>query len=990
MTGPAVSVVTVAAVARPASRLVGKIVVGVATVVAAAAAVAGVGATAASRAVGGDVRVATARVATATDVDLDVDLDVGDLGVASAAAAAAAPSGRDDPATVAFEAALAAGRLATMPPLPVPSLFSSHRGYFTLHVGRGLAAGRVMLEVPAAALDVPFVVTALTSAGDAEQSHAGEQAQPWYWPNVFAFRKAPGGGDNAAAALDLYRPLMALRSTVEAGSNRSAAEALREGYFPGWLHTFPARPGSAEGSYLFDAKPWVDAGFFIITDDDGRPGWQRWEEEHRLVKGAAYPRNVELDVQVRTRSVPSLGTSTLSPENYFARAVHYSLIALPETPMKPRLADVRVGYYGQTFVSVDAVDGGSLKRTYINRWDLSRRGHITYHVDPSVPPAWRQTVKEGVEAWNRAFVAAGHPPNTVRALLPGDRDWPADYAAGDSRYSSITWAPTVGSPAAYGPSDWDPRSGEVLNADILIPATFVQSYAQRADTYLGEGAANARAKRGRRGLADPSVEAQLLSDGAALVRALHRAGGGLAAGAPIGGTNASSALGATPRVDKGVATYVRQAMRHLIMHETGHTLGLVHNFRGSTAVPFAKLSDAAYVAASGLTGSVMDYVPALVRADPADHSFYYSPTVGTYDVEAIRYGYATFQSDTERLAVAQGVARDNAFATDIDGPSTDGIDPLTSYGDMGATPLDYNEEVLAVARRALDAGLDACARTPGGSWLDFTADAVAILRTATNAVAYATKYIGGVVPSRAASGGGGGGAAAAAASPPVMWVDAATQERALRLILRELSPYGNGLLGAAAAAQVGPYSVERVCSGGGRGTPIDQCLGVAAVDVAATWRDARGVVIDALTAPARLAQVADVRVAVGGSGAGGGPSVSAVLSRVTATFFGPPAGAVPGGGAGGRPRGSGADATTAALARDAQAQWVGHLLRLAAAGMTGGGDGGEPHPAASAAVVAELSSIHAAMATGGHPGGGGVEEDAHRAGLATLTARYAA
>lgn len=965
---------------RPLTRFVGVMTAVVATAMAAAS----VGATSAlgvstdGGIYGRDVDLVTAGAAMATDLG------------GGAAAAAAAPHAQDDPVTKAFEESLAFDRLGTMPPLPVPSLFTRHPGYFTLHVGKGLATGKMMLEVPAAALNVPFIVTALTAVGDAEVSHAGQQAHPWYWPNVFAFRETPGGeSGGAATALDLYRPLMALRSTEKAGSNTSAAESLREGYFPGWIHTFPVRPGSAVGSYLFDATPWVDAGFFIISDDSGRSWATRWEEEHRLVSGAAYPRNLELNVQVRTRNIESLGTSILSPENYFARVIHYSLIALPETPMEPRLADVRVGYYGQTFQSVDAVDGRSTKRTYINRWDLSKRNHITYHVDPSVPPAWRSTVKEGVEEWNRAFVAAGHPPDTVRGLLPGDRDWPADYAAGDSRYSSITWAPSVGRPPAYGPSDWDPRSGEILNADILLPANFLQSYARQADIFLGRGTAatHVTTKRGRRGPAAPPVDVMMMAKGAVLVRALHRAQGIAAVGTPTTAANMSAAAGTPSAVDKAMAMYTRQAIKHLVMHEVGHTLGLTHNFRGSTAVPFAKLSDKAYVAANGLDGSVMDYVPALVRANPADHSYYYSPTVGTYDVEVIRYGYSSFRSDAERLAVAQAVARDGAFATDLDEPGVEGSDPLTSYGDLSASPLDYHKEALTVARQALDAGLSATGTTAGGSWVEFGRDAMWLFLDATDSVAYATKFIGGSVPSRADSDGTGDPAAV----PAVEWVDAATQERALNFVLGEISPYGDGVLSAPTAARFGPYLLRQVCFDGG---PTDQCLGVGSVAVLSVWRSYRGKILDALLTPNRLALLADARVVADGGKRRKRLSVSDVLSRVTATFFDLPAGtkgSAAAARAGRRVGGAGVDTSEAVLARDAQAQWVDYLKRLVDAT----NEAVTLHPAATAAVFAELHSIHQMTAAAADrlslkEEGGRSAEGAHLAGLAAITSMYAA
>ena len=92
---------------------------------------------------------------------------------------------------------------------------------------------------------------------------------------------------------------------------------------------------------------------------------------------------------------------------------------------------------------------------------------ITYHVDPSVPPHWRPTVKRAVEVWNAAFEEAGWA-NAVVALLPDDPRWPSDYSAGDLRYSSVSWSVSRHSTYAIGPHTFDPRTGQILDADIMF------------------------------------------------------------------------------------------------------------------------------------------------------------------------------------------------------------------------------------------------------------------------------------------------------------------------------------------------------------------------------------------------------------------------------------------------------------------------------------------------------------------------------------------
>ncbi|CAN0570770.1 unnamed protein product, partial [Ectocarpus sp. 12 AP-2014] len=92
---------------------------------------------------------------------------------------------------------------------------------------------------------------------------------------------------------------------------------------------------------------------------------------------------------------------------------------------------------------------------------------LTYYVDPSVPPEWREYMRAGVEAWRPAFEAAGLGGEAIRAVLPGDEAWPSDYDPGDIRFNSITWAVDVDEVFALGPATIDPRTGEILHSGIV-------------------------------------------------------------------------------------------------------------------------------------------------------------------------------------------------------------------------------------------------------------------------------------------------------------------------------------------------------------------------------------------------------------------------------------------------------------------------------------------------------------------------------------------
>jgi hypothetical protein len=225
--------------------------------------------------------------------------------------------------------------------------------------------------------------------------------------------------------------------------------------------------------------------------------------------------------------------------------------------------------------------------------------------------------------------------------------------------------------------------------------------------------------------------------------------------------------------------------------QVGHTLGLRHNFRGSTAVPFDKLSDATYVEAHGLTSSVMDYLPLNLRSSKApgmkadankntaaatsklSAKLLFPTFVGDYDIAAIRYGYTPFVKQTRRLSDVHNtpqqqqqqqagrsprcfndfaevpVAGSNIysiatnappFATDEHVGGSSGPDPLTSVFDLSATPLAYYKDQLVLASE-LRAHLGRVAASL--QWDEPGISERVIMRMVRNAAVYTTKFVGG-------------------------------------------------------------------------------------------------------------------------------------------------------------------------------------------------------------------------------------------------------
>ena len=432
---------------------------------------------------------------------------------------------------------------------------------------------------------------------------------------------------------------------------------------------------------------------------------------------ANFPENTEFDVQLTYRPGQPRALATVPDARWITFGVHYSFSDLPTSPMEPRLADDRVGYFvsAQRDFSRDTAETFFVR--YIDRWRLEPRDRaadvwepetpITYYLDRTVPERWRPYVRAGVLEWNRAFENAGWR-NAIRIVdAPSDTSWSAE----DARFSTIRWIATRQGAYAVGPSTVDPRTGEILNADILVTASVIQAW-------QGE----------YRSLAAPTDRARALLAADSLIRRDARLSVANRLCSYAGGLAARTSLVRSALVGAGVMaagetvpdTYIGQALKELIMHEVGHTLGLRHNFRGSSGVPTERLHDRAYTAERGMSLSVMDYNPPNVALHPNEQGDFYSATLGPYDYWAIEYGYAHLPSadkETALRAIARRAAEpDHLYGSDEDtgfGPFA--LDPTITAWDLGADPLAWARRELRVIDVALDSA-DARLIGPGDSY----------------------------------------------------------------------------------------------------------------------------------------------------------------------------------------------------------------------------------------------------------------------------------
>lgn len=479
-----------------------------------------------------------------------------------------------------------------------------------------------------------------------------------------------------------------------------------------------------------------------------------------------FPANFEAEARLTYAPTRDLGLETVPDNRWIPLGVHYSLVELPATPMRPRYADDRVGYFVSAIKDFSRDTAESFFVRYVNRWRLEKKDPgaslsdpvrpIVFYIDRTVPIEWRPFVRAGILEWNRAFEDAGFR-NAIRVLdAPDDTAWSAE----DARYSTVRWTATTRSVFAIGPSTVDPRTGEIVNADILISASWIQAWRGEAVQVAGPST---------------RVGAVFAQDSALLWGRDGRAGRLCAYTAGLGaeGTLLRAALAAAGAIPPGGAVpreYIGQALKELVMHEVGHTLGLRHNFRGSAGISRERLGDRAYTAQHGIGVSVMDYDPPSVSPDPSRQGDYYGGTMGSYDRWAIQYGYREVTTTPERsgtgsedepaawrpelelnaLRAIAARASDPAhlYGTDEDaGFGSFGVDPTVSRYDQTDDPLGWARDRVTLIDGLFDS-LETRLVPSGEGYPRLRAAFADLLSARWYATLVTTKYIGGAITAR--------------------------------------------------------------------------------------------------------------------------------------------------------------------------------------------------------------------------------------------------
>jgi hypothetical protein len=307
----------------------------------------------------------------------------------------------------------------------------------------------------------------------------------------------------------------------------------------------------------------------------------------------SFPMNIEV---VQDFTYNASNPPVMKDAETISIQMNQSMILLPEIPMQPRLADPRVGWFTMSQIDYGSNELKSDSKTFIRRWRLEpkdpeayARGElvepikpIVYYIDPATPEKLRKYIRQGIEEWQKPFETAGFK-NAIIAKDPPTKEEDPDFSPEDIRYSVIRYVAST-TRNAVGPSVSDPRTGEIIESDVIWYHNHLRSYRNR---YLLET-----------GAANPSARTLNTSD-----------------------------------------EEMGEMMRFVIAHEVGHALGFPHNMGASNAYEVENYRNGSFTQKSGIAASLMDYARFNYIAQPGDKGIRFIRQMGPYDHYALNWGY---------------------------------------------------------------------------------------------------------------------------------------------------------------------------------------------------------------------------------------------------------------------------------------------------------------------------------------------------------------
>ena len=510
-------------------------------------------------------------------------------------------------------------------------------GLFKIHTIKE----KIYFEIPNEVLGKDLLIVNKISSVPAQINNAGINKGINYENKLIRFYKDEKNNKVWAKTFD---------PKISVNKKDNIALSVRDNYGESIIEGFEIKTYGKDSAVVVQVNNVFNGtskSFNNLFDNIGMGGLVRTKDSY-IEEVKSFPQNVVIKSQLTTQI--SEGKTTAEKADLTVGTTT-NIVLLPE-PMVGRFSDDRVGYFTTPKVYFSDKQQRVDNKELITRWRLEPKEQevgkylsgqlvepkkpIVYYIDPATPKQWQQAIIDGVHDWNKAFEKAGFK-NVISARLPDPED--KEFDVDDVRYSVITYAASSMA-NAMGPSVVDPRTGEILESDIIWwhnVMTLLHSW-MRVQT----------------GIIDPEARGNVFPD-----------------------------------------AKMANAIRFVSSHEVGHTFGLKHNMGSSFAYSVEDLRKPDFTEKMGGTApSIMDYARFNYVAQEGDGVKQITPKIGVYDEFAINFGYRWTgkSSPEEELSITK------SWIDKHDG------DPKYFYGEQQSETIDPRSQSEDLGNNAMKAG----------------------------------------------------------------------------------------------------------------------------------------------------------------------------------------------------------------------------------------------------------------------------------------------